>query len=288
MPKTKTALRRGYNHTDFMPSKEYLDERLQYHPHSGEFIWPYRPAWQFRNRRTAKTFNARHAGKPAGAVINKRGQKIISIDYFDYRAEQLAYIMHHGWCPSKVEFWNGNPLDLRISNLMTTSPSSIKTDYLPKGFILEQAGFAPVRGEFSPKAREKASPGRLNYVAKNQSMLEQVINSYPPTDFVRECIDYNPEEGTFTWKPRPLSHFGNKRSMNVFNGRFAGQSCGHPAKNRVLQIGINGALYKADLLAFTLMGKPVPLWVVHKDDGADNLRWDNLIGVYPEDLRENE
>lgn len=287
MVRTKTPLRRGYNHTDYMPSKPYLEERLKYDPETGRFTWPFRPAWQFRDRRTTKNFNARHKGKEAG-YQHTPNQILITIDYFDYRAEQIAYIMFHGICPTKVGFRNNDRLDLRINNLFAETDGQIMTDYLPKKFILEQAGFISPESEFSPDAQEKASDGRLKFLRDREGMLKTLVNAYPPPEYAQECIEYDPQMGEFKWKARPASHFGNQRAANIFNGRFAGKSCGHPAGNRVLQIGINGTLYKADLLAFPLMDQPVPLWVVHKNDDSQDLRWENLVGIYPEDLQKDE
>ena len=45
----------------------------------------------------------------------------------------------------------------------------------------------------------------------------------PPTEFLRECFLYDPENGTFFWKHRPERHFGKPHIARVWNLQFAGR-----------------------------------------------------------------
>ena len=42
-------------------------------------------------------------------------------------------------------------------------------------------------------------------------------------ELLREFIDYDPETGTLTWKPRDRRHFETNRGWAIWNGRYAGK-----------------------------------------------------------------
>lgn len=44
--------------------------------------------------------------------------------------------------------------------------------------------------------------------------------------FVRECFDYNPITGAFTWCVRPDSHFPKPGFANAWNAKFSGKQAG--------------------------------------------------------------
>ena len=50
--------------------------------------------------------------------------------------------------------------------------------------------------------------------------------------YLRECLLYDPDDGTFTWRNRPLSHFRNVGHMNRVNSRLAGKLAGTYSKSQ--------------------------------------------------------
>lgn len=39
--------------------------------------------------------------------------------------------------------------------------------------------------------------------------------------YLKECVNYNPETGLFTWLNRPLEHFKSLRACNAWNSRYS-------------------------------------------------------------------
>jgi hypothetical protein len=87
---------------------------------------------------------------------------------------------------------------------------------------------------------------------------------------VRELLDYNPETGEFTWKPRPGSP--------IFNTRFAGKRAGCPDAHGYIQIMVDCCNYKAHRLAWLWVHGTLPAdkEVDHRDRNRANNRIRNL------------
>jgi len=94
-------------------------------------------------------------------------------------------------------------------------------------------------------------------------------------EYLRQCLDYDPETGLFVWKARPQEHFKDNRAYNSWNARYAGQKAGSFDKNGYLVIGINKKVYKAHRLAFLYVYGWLPKQVDHKNN--DGLKSDNRI-----------
>lgn len=93
---------------------------------------------------------------------------------------------------------------------------------------------------------------------------------------IREMVDYNPDTGEFTWKPRVPVTRGNK----VFNSRFAGKDCGGGSIKQgqgYTRIKIKGTTIKAHRLAFAVMEGFWPeQYVDHINGDKQDNRWCNL------------
>lgn len=44
----------------------------------------------------------------------------------------------------------------------------------------------------------------------------------PPVSYLKECVEYDPETGLFTWRVRPVEHFSSEKAQRHWNRRFAG------------------------------------------------------------------
>lgn len=106
---------------------------------------------------------------------------------------------------------------------------------------------------------------------------------YPSQEYLKECLNYDPESGIFTWKNRPTNHFKTHRSFKTWNSRFSGKQAGnvHIASDNGLKyitIRLCGTLYKAHRLAFLYMDGVIPVEVDHDDGDGINNKWSNLNG----------
>ena len=102
-------------------------------------------------------------------------------------------------------------------------------------------------------------------------------NKLPDIDFIRECLNYDPDTGIFIWRERPAHHFPKAHFGNIWNGRFAGKRAGsvtHAGPRRdfwEIPFGPLGG-FKAHRLAWLLVhGEPVPELIDHINaDSLDN------------------
>ncbi|MCV6589352.1 MAG: HNH endonuclease [Marinobacterium sp.] len=83
----------------------------------GELLWKRRSEDSFSNLTTARSWNARYAGKPAGRVA-KHGYKQIKLNGKFYRAHRVVWCWHFGHWPSTyIDHRNQSKTDNRIENL---------------------------------------------------------------------------------------------------------------------------------------------------------------------------
>lgn len=109
--------------------------------------------------------------------------------------------------------------------------------------------------------------------------------------YLKECLDYDPKSGDFTWKERPRSHFTADWSHRNWNKRHAGTKAGwkdktsHNKEKFYCKISINSENYKAHRLAWVFLTGEWPEKLIDHIDGnglnnsAENLRsvsdWEN-------------
>jgi len=90
--------------------------------------------------------------------------------------------------------------------------------------------------------------------------------------FVRSILDYDPETGVFTWRPRPIEHFKTERAWKIWNTRFSGTFAGGVDGNGYCQIAIDNKRYKSHRLAWLYMTGE---WPKDQIDHVNMTRADN-------------
>jgi hypothetical protein len=99
-------------------------------------------------------------------------------------------------------------------------------------------------------------------------------------EYVRECLEYNPETGLLKWKTRPVEHFKSERDYNAWNSNYAGKNAGSNTGNGYIRIVINNQPYKAHRLAWLIFyGKWPKDQIDHNDGERSNNKIDNLRDV---------
>ena len=88
---------------------DHLNECVEYNPGTGELKW--RP-------RSCKSFNTKHAGRPAFNQTDDQGYKVGRMGKVNYKAHRVAWAIHHGeWPNGLIDHVNGNRSDNRLVNL---------------------------------------------------------------------------------------------------------------------------------------------------------------------------
>jgi hypothetical protein len=106
------------------------------------------------------------------------------------------------------------------------------------------------------------------------------MRKLPDIAFIRECLDYDPASGVFTWRERPIEHFVSPRGWWQWNGKHAGRLAG--ARSRIdghicWDIRLAGHLWKAHRLAWLLVhGDDPVMGIDHADGDPLNNRIANL------------
>lgn len=98
---------------------------------------------------------------------------------------------------------------------------------------------------------------------------------------VRELLQYDPETGVFTWRPRDERWFKKEMTWKTWNTRFAGTVAGniHTSKKgySCINIRVLGKGCRAHRLAWIFMtGEEPPAEIDHLDGDATNNTWKNL------------
>jgi hypothetical protein len=93
--------------------------------------------------------------------------------------------------------------------------------------------------------------------------------------YVKSILDYDPETGVFTWRPRPLRP-GFERTDKAWNTRRVGTEAGTVNVDGYVAINLLGVPRYAHRLAFLWMEGQMPDQVDHRDLDKANNRWENL------------
>lgn len=105
------------------------------------------------------------------------------------------------------------------------------------------------------------------------------FNALPSQEYLKECLDYNPDTGIFVWKHRPLHHFNNHiGTYKQVNTQRAGKLAGClNQESGYIMIGIDSVRYRAHRIAWKLITGEEPLFEIdHHDMDRSNCRFSDL------------
>lgn len=96
-------------------------------------------------------------------------------------------------------------------------------------------------------------------------------------EYLKQCMDYSPDTGLFTWRYRPIGHFTEDRSQRSWNTKYAGKTAGCVNFYGYIKLCIDAKQYRGHRLAFLWMDGSMPADQVDHINGkrSDN-RWCNL------------
>jgi hypothetical protein len=100
------------------------------------------------------------------------------------------------------------------------------------------------------------------------------IRPLPDAEYLRQCLDYDPDTGVLTWRERPREHFPDERAWKIWNTKNAGKPAGTPRRRYV---GIHDHPRMIHRVIWKLVtGKEPPRQIDHRDQDFMNNRWNNL------------
>lgn len=102
----------------------------------------------------------------------------------------------------------------------------------------------------------------------------------PETSYLRECLEYDAENGVLFWKPRPREHFPDDRSYKNWTRRFAGKRVSDcKSAKGYLRIILCGGLHKQHRAIWKLVHGVEPIYIDHINGDPGDNRLANLRSV---------
>lgn len=109
-------------------TQNILKELLNYDPNTGLLTWKARSERWFRNAKSSKAWNKKHAGKVAGSITHIQSSSLsyvrIKILGKNILAHRLAWMLVHGAWPEHVDHINGCGTDNRMCNIRSVQPAT--------------------------------------------------------------------------------------------------------------------------------------------------------------------
>lgn len=103
-----------------------------------------------------------------------------------------------------------------------------------------------------------------------------IIRELPSVEHLRECFDYDPENGVLTWKTRPREHFATDQAWKRWNTLFASKAAGS-LDNGYCRISLDAVDHKAHRIIWKWVKREEPPEMIdHKDGNPSNNRLSNL------------
>lgn len=104
-----------------LPSKQYLERRVEYNPATGKFHWKMRPVTDFANKQAWAAWNTKYAGAAAGSR-SPDGYLMLAFPVGKFLAHRVAWKLLTGKDPAdKIDHRNGDCTDNRKTNLRQAS-----------------------------------------------------------------------------------------------------------------------------------------------------------------------
>jgi len=144
-------------------------------------------------------------------------------------------------------------------------------------------------GEYPKQTIEHIDGNKLNNRWENLRELTISKKSTDKTEladlsleYLKECIEYNPETGIAIWKERPLHHFKNTSNMISTNSQTAGKEINTINSHGYYRFTINYSTYLLHRVIWKLMtGKDTDKFIDHIDGDKLNNKWENLREATP-------
>lgn len=123
-------------------TQDHLKSLVTYYPDTGAFIW-------LSRTNTKRTWNTKHAGKPAGCIVE--GYVSIGINNKNYLAHRLAWLYMTGeWPASLIDHRDRNGLNNKWDNLRI-GDKSLNSANRPK----QKNNTSGLKGAFWDKKKKK-------------------------------------------------------------------------------------------------------------------------------------
>lgn len=102
------------------------------------------------------------------------------------------------------------------------------------------------------------------------------MKTEPPSEYLRECLDYYPLDGRLVWRVRPSEHFQTKLAAASWNTRYAGKDAGRKTENgyRTFRLTVGGK--KKEIFCHrAIWAMETGVWPINDIDHENTVRDDN-------------